>query len=103
MATFLHRLITEYNLLEATMMACFSVSWFFAIARSLRSRSTGGKSIWFLWIIFTGYCSGVLNKFINTYDWVAWLYSFNGAMVAVDIALYYRNFLYERRRAAKPA
>ena len=97
MCTFLQKLICEYNVLEATMMVCFSVSWFFSIARSIRSRSTGGKSIYFLWIIFTGYVAGVLHKVLNDFNWTVWLYSFNGAMVAVDTVLYYRNLRGERR------
>ena len=99
MQEFMHKIVFEYKILEATMMASFSVSWFFSIARSLRSRSTGGKSIWFLWIIFTGYMAGVLHKVLNDCNWVVWLYSFNGAMVALDTILYYRNLHFERARA----
>ncbi|NLF86828.1 MAG: hypothetical protein GX571_12065 [Lentisphaerae bacterium] len=84
------------HIFEAVMLACFSVSWFFSIARSLRSRSTGGKSIWFLWIIFAGYAAGVANKVLNGSDWVLWLYLFNGAMVLADILLYFRNRHAER-------
>ena len=83
---------------EATMMVCFSSSWFFAIARSLRSRSTGGKSIWFLWIIVVGYLAGMVHKYFNDLNWVIGLYGFNAMMVSIDIALYYRNWLYERRQ-----
>ena len=81
---------------EALMMACFSVSWVFAIIRSARSRLTGGKSIIFLWIIFIGYFSGIIHKIFVKPDWVVWLYSLNGFMVAVDMVLYYRNLREER-------
>lgn len=84
------------SIFEALMMVCFSVSWIFSIIRSLRSRSTGGKSILFLWIVFAGYFSGILHKVFNSLDWVIVLYSFNLAMIFADILLYYRNFLYER-------
>ena len=87
------------TIFEATMMACFSISWFFSIARSLRSRSTGGKSIWFLWIIFTGYAAGVTHKLINSMDWVLLLYSLNASLVALDIVLYFRNRRYEKRQS----
>ncbi len=96
MLQLLRHLIFEQNALEATMLACFSVSWFFAIARSIRSRTTGSKSIWFLWIIFTGYAAGVLHKHLVEYKWTIWLYSFNALMVFIDILLYYRNSRYER-------
>ena len=79
------------------MLACFSVSWFFSIARSIRSRSTGGKSIGFLWIILTGYVAGIINKVINGADWVLWLYIFNSGMVFTDILLYFRNRHCEKR------
>jgi hypothetical protein len=88
------------SLFEALMLACFSVSWFFSIARSLRSHSTGGKSIWFLWIIFVGYCAGCVHKLMNDRDWVLFLYVFNNTMVLTDILLYFRNRLVERRARA---
>ena len=85
---------------EAVMMICFSVSWVFSIARSLRSRSTGGKSVIFLWIVLIGYISGIIHKYLNAHDWVIWLYSVNASMVATDMLLYYRNYFDERARGA---
>lgn len=88
------------KLLEATMMLCFWSSWVFAIARSWRSRSTGGKSIIFLWVILAGYVAGMLNKTFFNFDNVIWLYALNSVMVSVDIGLYFRNRRYERRAQA---
>jgi hypothetical protein len=93
----------EKSLFEATMMACFSISWVFSLIRSARSHSTGGKSIIFLWVILIGYLAGVAHKVFIFRDWVVWLYSLNAAMVTADMLLYYRNRREERaRRAAKP-
>ena len=91
------------SIFESIMMLCFGSSWIFAIARSWRSHSTGGKSSTFLWVILAGYLSGVCHKVIYSFDRVIWLYAVNSAMVIVDIALYYRNLREERARAARPA
>lgn len=85
------------SIFEAIMLACFGMAWPASIWRSYKSRSTRGKSILFLWIILIGYVSGVIHKILYSLDPVIILYVINFLMVAVDIALYYRNRHSERR------
>lgn len=92
-----------HHIFEAAMMACFAVSWVFSLLRSYRSWSTGGKSILFLWIILTGYVSGITHKLLNVTDYVIILYALNSSMVTADIVLYYRNRRHERRQRAQTA
>ena len=75
---------------EAGMLVCFGVSWPFAVLKTYRSKSVGGKSILFLWLIFFGYVSGATAKLVGEMTWVIALYALNGLLVATDIALYYR-------------
>ncbi len=79
------------SVFEALMLICFGTAWPFAVYRSWRSRSTGGKSALFLYVIFAGYVSGTIHKILYSFDPVIWLYVANGVMVAADIALYHRN------------
>lgn len=79
------------SLFEILMLVCFGAAWPFSIYKSYRSRETAGKSIYFLWIVFAGYISGITHKLIFSYDAVIFLYVLNGTMVITDIILYYRN------------
>ncbi|QJR20792.1 hypothetical protein BREVNS_0042 [Brevinematales bacterium NS] len=78
-------------LFEILMLLCFGAAWPFSIYRSYISRSTAGKSVIFLWIVWLGYIFGILNKFVRGVDGVVFFYLLNLSMVSIDIALYYRN------------
>ena len=83
------------TLFEGIMILCFGLSWPSAIAKTLKTRHVEGKSAAFLWLIFTGYVSGILFK-VSEYlgagrlNPVIALYIFNALMVAIEIVLYYR-------------
>lgn len=85
-----------HNIFEAVMLICFGAAWPLSILKSYRSKQTGGKSIFFLYVIFIGYLSGITHKLIDDRDLVICLYVFNALMVGVDIALYRRNRKLER-------
>jgi len=88
-----------FPIYEAIMLICFGMAWPFSIAKSWRSRTCKGKSIFFLFVILTGYIAGILNKTTNGLcrDPVLILYALNTLMVAADIALYFRNRTYDAR------
>lgn len=79
------------SIFEIGMLACFGAAWPTSIYKSLRSKSTHGKSIVFLYIIFVGYICGILHKVIHNPDYVIVLYVINALMVGIDILLYFRN------------
>ena len=85
------------SVFEITMLVCFGAAWPFSIYKSYRSRQVAGKSLLFLLVIFAGYLAGILHKVFYYYDAVVYLYALNGAMVLVDILLYFRNRLYHVR------
>ncbi len=76
---------------EIGMLVCFGLAWPVNIYKSLKSRSVEGKSVFFLYVIFTGYICGILNKIFYNFDFVIILYIINAFMVLVDGMLYYRN------------
>lgn len=82
---------------EAIMLVCFGLSWPTSLHKSITSKSTKGKSVIFLWLIIFGYICGVINKLVNGYDLVMWLYVINGLMVMADTFMYYRNRRYEKQ------
>ncbi|MBM4018343.1 MAG: hypothetical protein FJ288_08475 [Planctomycetes bacterium] len=80
---------------EAGMLVCFGVAWPVDIARTLRTREVRGKSVGFMLLILGGYLSGMAAKFLRAGpellpETVTALYAVNAALVAIDIALYYR-------------
>jgi len=79
------------SVFEVIMLLCFGAAWPFSIARSLKSRSTGGKSLVFLLIVIAGYAAGIVHKVLYSKDFVLWMYAFNMLMVATDAALWLRN------------
>jgi hypothetical protein len=84
------------SIFEIGMLVCFGAAWPASIAKSYRSRSTEGKSIVFLMILFVGYIFGILHKLIYRYDVVIFLYILNSIMVFTDIMLFFRNKHIER-------
>jgi len=79
------------SIFEIIMLVCFGAAWPFSIYRSYKSRSTKGKSLFFLVIVAIGYASGVIHKLLYNRDIVTYLYLLNFIMVSTDMALYFRN------------
>ena len=85
------------DILEAIMMICFGCSWPFNLSKSIKTKSTKGKSLLFLILIDIGYIAGMISKFVNenfdwnTKWWVFVLYILNFSMVTADIILYFIN------------
>lgn len=77
------------------MLLCFGAAWPFSIVRSWRSRSTQGKSLFFLLVLILGYVAGIANKLLYHFDAVLFLYILNIIMVSVDAVLWLRNRQYE--------
>ena len=73
------------------MLICFGSAWPFSIYKSYRTKDSNGKSVLFMFAIFLGYMSGILNKVYNNFDSVIYLYMLNSAMVLAEIFLYFKN------------
>ena len=88
------------SIFETLMIVCFGLSWPLSIIRSIRSRSTKGKSILFMCFIAIGYVCGIVSKLMtHTYNLAFYFYFPNIIMVSTDIALYFRNCRLERQHA----
>ena len=97
------------EILEIIMVVSFGVSWPMNIIRSYKARTAKGKSIMFLCFIFFGYIAGILSKFLNeayladfANKWyVVIFYCINLVMVGIDIGLYIRNTMLDKKREAQ--
>ena len=79
------------SLFEVGMLVCFGLAWPLNIYKSLTSRSTSGKSVFFLLVVWVGYVFGITHKIFYSNDIVLWLYVLNLTMVSFDIFLFFRN------------
>lgn len=79
------------SVFEFLMLLCFGASWPFSIAKSIKSRSTKGKSIVFLSLIELGYVCGITHKVLNNFNWVTYVYILLFLVVGIDIVLYFVN------------
>ena len=88
------------EILEIVMIVSFGASWPLNVMKSYRARTTKGKSLPFLCLIFFGYIAGICSKFVNeTYmasfasKWyVLFFYFLNLFMVGADLVMYMRNY-----------
>ncbi len=84
------------QLFESMMMIVFGLSWPVNIAKSLRSRTTLGKSIGYEYMVMLGYTCGVIAKLISwqetgTLPYSLIFYIVDIALVSTDVVIYYRN------------
>lgn len=95
------------ELLEILMIVSFGASWPLNVIKSYKARTTKGKSLAFLLLIFFGYVAGITSKLVNA-DYMAnfaskwyvlFFYVLNFIMVGADIIMYARNLKLDRERA----
>ena len=80
------------------MLACFGLSWPISVYKSIKSKSTQGKSIVFIIAIIIGYISGIIGKIINhQLTYVLIIYCFNLIVVSVDLMLFFINRKNEKK------
>ena len=94
------------ELLEIVMIVSFGISWPMNVIKSYRARTTKGKSLVFLLLIFFGYSAGIASKFVNA-DYMAsiaekwyvlFFYILNLIMVGTDLCMYVRNYRLDQKR-----
>ena len=95
------------EILEIIMVVSFGASWPFNVIKSYKARTTKGKSLLFLCLIFFGYIAGIASKLVNeaymaqfSSKWyVLFFYVLNFIMVGTDMVLYFRNLSLDKKRA----
>ena len=96
------------EILEIIMVVSFGASWPLNVMKSYKARTTKGKSLGFLCLIFFGYIAGIASKLVNpaymdafAEKWYVLVFYFiNITLVSVDLGLYFRNRRLDRAREA---
>ena len=94
------------EILEIIMIVSFGASWPLNVMKSYKARTTKGKSLGFLFLIFFGYIAGITSKLVNeaymasfSQKWyVLFFYVLNFIMVGADLLMYVRNSKLDKRR-----
>ena len=97
------------EILEIIMIVSFGASWPLNVMKSWKARTTKGKSLPFLLLIFFGYIAGIASKLVNEVymaafaeKWyVLFFYCLNLIMVGADLVLYVRNSRLDKAREAE--
>ena len=85
------------KVLEVAMLVLFGVSWPISLVKSIRSKSTKGKSLIFLVLIDIGYICGMTSKIVSTTFvwstdwWIFVIYAINFSFVTADLIVYLIN------------
>ena len=81
------------ELFEILMVVSFGFSWPLNVIKSYKARTTKGKSLFFLILIFIGYIFGITSKLLApSFKWyVMFFYVLNITMVGLDLLLYIRK------------
>ena len=81
------------------MVLSFGASWPFNVIKSYKARTTKGKSLGFLILIFTGYIFGITSKLLlDSFKWyVMFFYVLNFVMVGLDLIMYVRNYKLDKK------
>lgn len=94
------------EILEVIMIVSFGASWPLNVIKSYKARTTKGKSLGFLCLIFLGYIAGIASKFLNeaymmsiSSKWyVLFFYFLNLLMVGTDLCIYFRNYKLDKKK-----
>ena len=85
------------DVFELLMIVCFGVSWPINIIKAWKARTTKGSSVQFYFLILAGYLFGITSKAIklrhglSTPAYVWFFYILNSVIVAIGIAVWFRN------------
>ena len=93
------------EILEIVMIVSFGISWPMNLMKSFKARTTKGKSLPFLLLIFFGYIAGIASKLTSatcladfSEKWyVLFFYVLNFLMVGGDLVLYIRNYRLDKK------
>ena len=92
------------EILEIIMIVSFGASWPMNVVKSYKARTTKGKSLAFLCLIWLGYIAGIASKLVNDAymasigeKWyVLFFYILNFIMVSADMVIYARNYRHDK-------
>lgn len=107
------------EILEIAMLVCFGCSWPISVYKSIKIRTSVGKSATFNILLIVGYIAGIVSKFLKMepfmiananeglkkgiFIFALIMYFVNLAMITANLVLYYMNKQLDNKKAAELA
>lgn len=92
------------ELLEATMLVCFGLSWPMNLIKNIKAKSAQNMSLQFILLIITGYIAGISAKLYNhRFNYVLVVYLINLIVVSANVIVYFINRRYDKQAASANA
>ena len=92
------------QILEATMMAMFGLSWPLNAYKSWQAGTAVATSLPFLLLITFGYVVGIASKVVgDNVNWVVAVYAINLLLLIVNVCIYFRNLRLDKLREREAA
>lgn len=89
------------SILETLMLICFGCSWPLNLMKAYKSRTAKSTSLPFILLIITGYIAGITAKVLTgQINYVLVAYLLNLAIVSLNLLVYFRNVLLDRKSAS---
>ena len=88
------------NIFEILMLICFGFSWPVNFRKAIKSKTTKGVSLVFLFLISIGYIFGIYAKILNnSINYVIIFYCINLFFIAANISVYFINRKNENKKS----
>ena len=88
------------QILEATMLICFGISWPISLYKNIKARTAKSMSLQFILLIILGYIAGIIAKICsNTINYVLVIYIINLVIVSINLVVYFINRNIDRKTA----
>lgn len=107
------------EILEIVMLVCFGCSWPISVYKSIKIKTSVGKSATFNILLIVGYIGGIVSKFlkmgpfmetnagqglkIGIFIFALIMYFVNLAMITANLVLYYLNKNLDNKKAMENA
>ena len=86
------------DMLEATMLICFGLSWPINLYKNFHARTARGMSLAFILLIISGYVAGIWAKCMSgQINYVLAVYIVNLVIVLANLAVYFVNRRCDRK------
>ncbi len=87
------------DLLEATMLICFGLSWPLSLMKNIKAKTAENMSLRFILLIIAGYIAGITAKVMShNINYVLIVYLFNLIVVSANIIVYFINKKHDHAR-----
>lgn len=92
------------SIFETIMLVCFGLSWPLNVIKAYKAKTAKGTSLPFILLIITGYIAGITAKLVtHQMNYVLIVYLINLAIVSLNVAVYFRNVMLDKKHTLAEA